>query len=1222
MPLLRITQERIAEKQYRVRVELEEEGQARQTVDTDFEFELTPEDHERIRWYLEDYLQYPQDPAPTIAANVEKQIEEIGAVLFKVLFKSNDDASDLWAILRGQLNETRVEVVAGIEEATAIPWELVRDPKTNVALALRAESFVRSQPQAAQGPKLPKVAEEGEGPIRILLVICRPGGRKDVPFRSVASRLIKGLNEDDRKLFKLDVLRPATFESLSAVLREAKANDQPYHVVHFDGHGMYTETPDTSKAAEWLKKLGMVMLSGPRAGSHGYLLFENAEAKENIELVDGPTLGNLLVETDVGVLVLNACRSAHAEVRTQPGPAGAGQEDPHGKVRALGSLAQEVMDAGMAGVVAMRYNVYVVTAAEFVANLYGALTRGQSLGEAVTLGRKQLAAEPLREIAFEGRPLQDWCVPVVYEAAPIRLFPKAKSKVELKIKLAGAGATAAVSEESKLDSGLPKTPDVGFLGRDETLLALDRAFDRQSIVLLHAYAGSGKTATAAEFARWYTLTGGLGGGQVLFTSFFERKVTLRDVLSHFGQMFGPVLEQVGVNWSAITEVNQMRDVAVQVLKQVPTLWIWDNVEPVAGFPAGTKSAWSKDEQKELADFLRDARGTKARFLLTSRRDERKWLGDLPMRITIPPMPMQERVQLARALADKYGRRLEDVEDWRPLLNFTQGNPLTITVLVGQALREGLKSKEDIEGFVEKLRKGEAAFADEASEGRSKSLGASLNYGFEQAFGEDERKQLALLHLFQGFVNVGVLKVMGNPKDEWCLPEVKGLTREAGTKLLNKAAEIGLLTAHSGGYYSIHPAVPWFFKELFDTYYSESAQAATRAFVEAISVLGSYYDGEYDDGKRDVVYALKAEEGNLLQAWRLALANGCWEAVIRIMRALDHLYTDSGRYAEWANLVNETAPYFVDFMTNKSLPGKEHGWEEMTHWRASLARRSRHLEESEKMRKMIVDKKRQYVMHILTKPIDSLDSSQMNDVVNFAIHLMNLGIAQFERLNPDCVAVLKESFELCKKTDHKRTAADCAFNLGHVYTGIVGIQDLNEAKRWYEKSLELREEHDRSGRGLSFHELGQVAYARFQKGLASGEPEKRLVNHLNEAIHFALQALETLPSDDVTRIFFVHHLLGNIYDDAGQLEEALSHYREALNLSERQMDDIKSALLRREIARALLKANRYDDALLYAQGALKNIEKYGDGAAEDIRKTQGLIAEIEKDMKSSKEKGSK
>ena len=59
-------------------------------------------------------------------------------------------------------------------------------------------------------------------------------------------------------------------------------------------------------------------------------------------------------------------------------------------------------------------------------------------------------------------------------------------------------------------------------------------------------------------------------------------------------------------------------------------------------------------------------------------------------------------------------------------------------------------------------------------------------------------------------------------------------------LLDRAAEAGLLTALGGGYYSIHPALPWFFRRLFEQYYSETGRTATRAFVEAIGELGNYY----------------------------------------------------------------------------------------------------------------------------------------------------------------------------------------------------------------------------------------------------------------------------------------------------------------------------------------------------------------------------------------------
>ena len=80
------------------------------------------------------------------------------------------------------------------------------------------------------------------------------------------------------------------------------------------------------------------------------------------------------------------------------------------RVRAYGSLAQEVMDAGVAGVVAMRYNVYVVTAAKFIGKVYASLLAGRQLGQAVTAARRHLAAEPQRAIG--PRPCRcrtGWC---------------------------------------------------------------------------------------------------------------------------------------------------------------------------------------------------------------------------------------------------------------------------------------------------------------------------------------------------------------------------------------------------------------------------------------------------------------------------------------------------------------------------------------------------------------------------------------------------------------------------------------------------------------------------------------------------------------------------------------------------------------------------------------------------------------------------------------------
>jgi tetratricopeptide (TPR) repeat protein len=1217
-----LTQISRGEDRYRIEIALEGEGMPRQTAVCEFDFALSAQNREDLRWYLEDYLQYPQDPAPKIAARIENRMAELGTELFKAVFQANDDARDIWAVLRSQLNDTRVEIATGVEGATAIPWELIRDLKTDVPLALRARSFVRSYSQAAQRPKLPGAAT---GPIRILLVICRPGARDDVPFRSVASRIVKGLSDEARAHFQLDVLRPPTFEQLGRTLRAAKDKGEPYHVVHFDGHGTYADVEASDELGDLVSGLSSLVLAGSgRPGPHGYLLFENPAVKENVQLVGGPLLGKLLVETDVPVLVLNACRSAHAESSNAPDSADGSREaeeaDSHSRVRAFGSLAQEVMDAGVVGVVAMRYNVYVVTAAQFVADLYATLTQGHTLDEAATLGRKVLHDQPLREIAYDPRPLQDWPVPVVYCAASMPLFPKPKTEEMLKIEIGRADAMPE-PKRGMVDPTLPTKPDFGFFGRDETLLALDRTFDTQSIVLLHAYAGNGKTATAAEFGRWYSLTGGVEG-PVLFTS-FERHNPLARVLDKIGDVFGGMLEGGGIHWLTLND-EERRDVAIQILKICPVLWIWDNVESVGGFPTGLKSDWSSEEQKELCDFLRDARDTKAKFLLTSRRDETGWLADLPVPIIVPPMPMQERVELARAIAERRGKRFMDVEDWMALLKFTQGNPLTITVLVGQALRDGLESKEDIEGFVAKLQAGTAEIEDDEREGRTKSLGASLRYGFEHAFDKDELKRLALLHLFQGFGDADGLGVMGNPELEWSLSEVRGLTKDYWISILDRAAEVGLLRAYGGGYYSVHPALPWYFKNLFEERYPSDERAA-RAFVGAVGSLGDYYHRKYEGGNVDVIAALTAEEPNLLHARRLAVQRGWLGQVIGPMQGLRQLYRHTGRRAEWRRLVEEIVPYFVDAETDGPIPGLEDKWILVTDYRVQLAREARQWDEAMRLQTVLVGFGRQRAADALARPPEELGDYDRSVIRTLSASLHGLGQIQREQGKAECVKSYEDSLELLERIGDKAGASACAFNLGLAYKDLSDIRDLDQSDRWFRISLKLAEELKDPlgqgrcwyslGQGRCWYSLGQVAHERFEEARAAQKPPEELDRHLNDAHQSYLKALELFPQDAVFELATTHNALGTVFDDAGEIDQALAYSRNAIRYCEIMGDRYLAGMYRYNVASTLARAGRFSDALDYAQAALRDYETFGDRAAAEIQETKKLISNIQQAMKS-------
>jgi tetratricopeptide (TPR) repeat protein len=1189
MPTLRIIQQPgSGPNKHQVAVEAEVPGFLRSNFSREIEFALSPQDREKIRWYLEDYLQFDEDPAPQIAARVERLMAERGETLFSAIFDGRNDAMRLWTLVEPHLSSTRIEIITGIAEATSIPWELIRNPHTGVNLALSAKAFVRGQwgGQTVLAPS--SVAEKA----RILLVICRPRAGEDVPFRSVASRIVKGLSNEHRETFQLDVLRPPTYEQLAKELRLAEERGKPYHIVHFDGHGVYADPKSLESHGQILSN---VMLKSATTGPHGYLVFEDLDSKTRSKFVDGFAIGGLLRDTGVPILILNACQSGEA----RPQPRENGPETVREEIDAYGSLAQAVVNAGAAGVVAMRYSVYVVTVAQFVAELYGALARGRTLGEAVAFARTNLASQPNRKIAYEARPLQDWVVPVVWERTPLRLWPQESEGGPLRITLAAAGATAGV-----LDPELPPHPELGFFGRDETLYELDRAFDRHSVVLLHAYAGSGKTATAAEFARWYALTGGIEG-PILFTS-FEHNLPNTRPMDKIGMVFGPTLEQSGVHWHAKTEAEK-RQIAMEVLKQVPVLWIWDNVEPITGFPAGAQSAWSALERRELHDFLADARHTKAKFLLTSRREEQAWLGEMPRRIRAPAMPMQERLQLAGAIAEHRGRGLASLPDLTPLLQFTLGNPLTILVTVGEALRAGIDTKERLDALVTALRAGEGMFENEEAEGRTKSLGASLSYGFANAFDEKERKRLALLHLFQGSVLVDVLRGMGEAA--WALDEVRGLTREQGIDLLDRAAEIGLLVPQGAGYYGVHPALPWYFHDLFARHFSgDNAERACRAFVEAIGGLANVYLDVYDSGNRGILRALIAEEDNLLAALSLARKYGWWDCVINSMQGLNVLYTETGRRPAWRRLVEIATPDFVDAQTGLPLPGRGNQWSHFTDYRVRIAQEERNLVEAERLQRMNVDWRRERAEGALATMPEQRSDRQSLDIRLLAVTVEVLGNVQRDRGQGNCVKSYREAFELYGTIQASPQQAVCALDLGVAYTVIPELHDFDTAERWLQQSMNLHRSEDSSGRAKVAAALGDVSFKRFQDGLAKGRPQKELERLINEAGKNYQQALQLSPPTAIVARAAIHDRLGEVYDEFGDIDLALQHYQQAIRYNEQASEVYSAGRTRANAAFALLQALRLDDARVYAEAALANFRESKD--AFYIQQTELMLANID------------
>lgn len=233
-PTLSIRQGTPVDGQYPIRIVLKRPGQLDLEAEANIAFALTPEEREELRWYLEDYLQRAGSVEKVHVDQVQSLMKHRGEELYTQVLTPNQNVQAIWFAIREQLADLRVEIYSGVAEAASIPWELMRDPQSNSPIALRVKSFVRvqSDPNISFVP----VPEVDNGVVRILYIVCRPGGTDDVSLRAIANRLLQDLGENLTR-FDITALRPPTFERLQEELADAKEAGRPYHIVHFDGIG-------------------------------------------------------------------------------------------------------------------------------------------------------------------------------------------------------------------------------------------------------------------------------------------------------------------------------------------------------------------------------------------------------------------------------------------------------------------------------------------------------------------------------------------------------------------------------------------------------------------------------------------------------------------------------------------------------------------------------------------------------------------------------------------------------------------------------------------------------------------------------------------------------------------------------------------------------------------------------------------------------------------------
>ena len=239
-----------------------------------------------------------------------------------------------------------------------LPWELLHDGKSFLFQGATPTRVRRRLPNTQEGLEVPVVAT----PIRILLVTARPEDDACgyIDHRASALPLVEAM-EDLGGLVRLHVLSPPMLPALREELDRARTARESYHVVHFDGHGVYD------------RQVGL-----------GGLCFEDPQDigkldKRRHKTIFTRDLGPLLRDHRIPLVFLEACQTAQAE-------------------KASESVASELLKIGVASVVAMSHSVLVETARRFVKAFYHALARGDRVGDAMLDGQRKL-----KENTFRGR---------------------------------------------------------------------------------------------------------------------------------------------------------------------------------------------------------------------------------------------------------------------------------------------------------------------------------------------------------------------------------------------------------------------------------------------------------------------------------------------------------------------------------------------------------------------------------------------------------------------------------------------------------------------------------------------------------------------------------------------------------------------------------------------------------------------------------------------------
>lgn len=287
-------------------------------------------------------------------------VQEFGAELFRTIL--HNDGLDLYrktlqeAATSGSSVRIRLQF-QNAPELACLPWEYLWDPEAKQYPALNVNTpIIRYMSNGLEE----RPAEEAS-PLSILIASASPAGWSKVEVDREIARLEQALAPlKDQGRVHYTHLDNITWDKLQRGLRT-----EPYHVVHFIGHGDFDKEAET-----------------------GVLVFDDGAGNE--DKIEAPHLAGVLRNHDtLRLVVLNACLGARSsETDFQAG------------------IAQTLIQQHIPLVVAMQHEITEDAAVDVAHTLHAALADGYPLESAITEVR----------VTLNRKHEPEWGVPVVYSS--------------------------------------------------------------------------------------------------------------------------------------------------------------------------------------------------------------------------------------------------------------------------------------------------------------------------------------------------------------------------------------------------------------------------------------------------------------------------------------------------------------------------------------------------------------------------------------------------------------------------------------------------------------------------------------------------------------------------------------------------------------------------------------------------------------------------------------